>query len=211
MEALDLGQLYQPLIATMTTLRRNLTTDWASWPLSWLVSTSRENTDTSIELPCQTDLVEFWDVCTNCRQILNDFLPDTGISSQVTANTSTLSTFVNTQTAVVDVDGSRKAVGISGNSSVPVADEDLFQLTDLTPVTGEQSCVTYLTTGGSSKKLVAFQKMKDYIIDLNIYRLVLINRILYFCEMTVKVLRSIYNYSVSKTNCVTVRSLYRIV
>lgn len=81
-----------------------------------------------------------------------------------------------------------------GNSLEEMADADLFQLSDLTPAIGEPSCVTYLTTRGSSKKLVASQKMKDYIIDLNIYRLILINRILYMCEKTLKIQTRNINY-----------------
>ncbi|VVC45125.1 Hypothetical protein CINCED_3A024925 [Cinara cedri] len=165
LEVLDLGQLYRPLTALMTALKRNLTTSWANWPLSLLLSTYQENIDTSIELPCSMDLMEFWDVCKNCERTLADFPRDTGLSSQVMENTSMLSTFVNGSCRCrwLDESGRYQRNLVNGNRR-------LFELPGLTRGTGEQSCVTYLTTRGSSKKLAASQKMNDYILDLNIYR-----------------------------------------
>ncbi|VVC27587.1 Hypothetical protein CINCED_3A001893 [Cinara cedri] len=181
MKAIDLT-IYPKILRFMNLLRKNLKTVLEKCPLLSLINTSRENIDLSTEYVCLADLMDYYDVCQNCRKVLENIAPYTGISSRVTENTSTLSTYVNGPLKAVDVDGSKKAT-CSRETSSPV-ERGLFELPGLTPEHGEEFLTTYLTTRGSSKKLVGSQKMADYVIDLNIYRYVLCNRILYICENT---------------------------
>lgn len=183
--AIDLHHLFPPLIAYTIQLKRSMKTGWANLQLRSLVNTSVENTGTYIELPCLMDLREFWHVCNNCAKILADIPLPIGSSFLRTKNTSTLSTYVNTATAAAGADGSTNLPSTSA-ASLTADTAGLFELPGLMPGTGDPSLATYLTTRGASKKLAASVKMKDYIIDLNIYRLVLVNRIMYLCEEFLK-------------------------
>lgn len=155
----------------LTFLRQSLRTSYSNMPVQFIVNLSQEYTNTTLPSLCQMDMMEFIEQSKKLTDLLTNTLQSTGISSQAMVNTSTSHTFVPTQMSLVD------ALGYSdqqhGQRTENVNFAELLGQPNSSQSITPTYCDTYLKPLDSSTELVASQKMSDYLIDINIYRLVL--------------------------------------
>jgi len=127
----------------------------------------------SAELLCLLELGEFKNVCLKWNDLLISTPHRTSTASLSTETTSTSATYVATQVDLVGAPSS-----FEEHFGANTADVDfvgfLEQSASSQGIT-ETYCDTYLRAADASTLLEASEKMEDYLIDINIYRLVLIN------------------------------------
>lgn len=165
------------------------------------VNLFRDNTDTFQPSLCHLDLVD----CIASFKKLTDLLDCTPLQDGTlfpnTKITYTSDTSAPVQTGLVDARGFKNP-DISTSTGVPDLKNLLSQQSYNHPTTS-QYCDTYLRTLGSSDELVATPTLKDYLIDIHIYRLVL------FHFIRTKYLQTINtkNYIMSQIKCYYVNYL----
>lgn len=164
----------------VTALRRNMKTRLVNLPVSFIVSLSPEYTDTSVPLLCLVELLEFKNVCSNWTDSLTDIHRGIGSSYQHMSTTSTSPTCAVTERTPVAVAGSLEDYIIPDTDSVDYVGFLEGSIYDQ-PI-GEASVDTYLRAADASTELVATAKMRDYVIDINIYRYVIKRKILQLRE-----------------------------
>lgn len=180
--SLQVEEVTQMLIV----LRKNLRTSYTDMRVQSVVNLCREYTVTSLQLLSHLDIMELINVYKSLNDSLNDTHLHTGISSQLTGIISTSPTSVPVQTALVDVVGCN---GIEAGPSLANVDfVELLERPNYKSPTLSIFCDTYLKALDASKELVDSVKMKDYLIDINIYRQVILlnyllkQRLLYLNE-----------------------------
>lgn len=157
----------------LTLLRRSLRTSYANTDVRSIASLSQAATDISLQSLCHLDLVD----CVNSLKKLTDLLDSTPLAGGTllpnTMTTSTSDIYAQTQTGLVAALGSNvpECTYLTGVLDL----KNLLSQGSYNPMITSQSCDTYLRTLGSSEELVATSTLKDYLIDINIYRLVLFN------------------------------------
>lgn len=161
---------YQTLL---TCLRQNLRTSYKSMDVRCILGLCLEGTDILVQWFCRMDVMELIDALRKLREWL-DFTPlNTGTSTLRTGIMSTYLTSAATTTTVLDAFGSETARPSRNSDDLDFV--ELLEQSSSSHPTTSVSCDTYLQVLDSSKELVATPKMKDYVIDINIYRQVLKN------------------------------------
>lgn len=156
-------------------LRKTMRTVYNNCPVRLLVSTYRGSIDTSVKLLYPIDLMELFGASKRLSAFFDDIPQRTSTFAPHTKTTSTYHTFAPTATTVVD------AVGLSARSSSTCGSglslDGLLEDPTSTLQTLQTSCDTYLRMLDAPSELVASTNLKDYLIDINIYRYVCVEYI----------------------------------
>jgi len=162
----------------LMTMRKAMKTSYANLRLQCLENLTTAFTAIFPPSLCLVELMEFRGVCQSWNTLLVNTPLRTGISLPATTTTSIYPTSVPTSPAPVVAHGCIEDFFISKTDSADFVGFLEGQTCD--QLIGETVCDTYLRAAGSSSELVASTKMKDYVIDINIYRYALKLKILYY-------------------------------
>lgn len=185
---------YLILTSTYTTLlialRKSLKTSYKSMDVHYIRNLCLEDTNILALSLYQIDVVELMTALQNLNLWLSATPLGTGTRLLPTEITSISPISAQTSTNLVDVLGSR-TVQQSQNGEDQTFAELLEQSTS-NPQTTQVSCDIYVQALDSSKELVASTRMKDYVLDINIYRCVLKHyllkqRILFINEQNIRI------------------------
>lgn len=165
----------------LKTLRKSMKTVYSNSPVRCVVNTYRVSIGTSPKSLCPLDLTELFDACERLNNFFQNIHLTTSIYSPSTKTTSTSHTYASTATTVVD------ALGSSGpnsyNNSNALSSDGLLEERTLAQLISPTYCDTYLRMLDTPSELVASTNLRDYLIDINIYRYAVVNYVLHHINL----------------------------
>lgn len=174
----------------LTTLRKNLRTAFKNMDVSFTLHLLPDATDTCPLWLCHQDLLELIESLRNLDDLLSNIPQTTGTFTPLMETTSTSDIYAPTQMNLADAYGSETQTTSRCTGNVNFA--ELLERSTCNQATTRVSCDTYVQALDSSKELVASTNMKGYVIDINIYRYVLLN---YLIKLRNEFINENYNRS----------------
>lgn len=171
------------IICVLKSLRKTLRTAYSHSPVRCLVSTYRDFTGTSAKSLFRMDVLKLLDVLDKLNSFFANIRHNTSIYSPHTRTTFTSHTSTNTGTTVINALGTSDPQLSSDSRGLSL--DGLLEERTSGQSTMPTSCDTFLHMLDASSELVTSSNFKDYFVDINIYRYVVIDFVMHHLNLII--------------------------